>query len=288
MTLRRDFRRVTKAQPCQICGKPDWCLASTDGSSAICARIESSSRAGEAGWLHRMRDCKTPRGCRAVRSIRLGGSSHGIGSDALRALADQYSASVPPESLTRLATTLGLSAESLLRLHIGWTGRAWSFPMTDCQGEVRGIRLRLPDGSKCAVKGGHEGLFIPSGLGFESPLLIAEGPSDCAALLDLGFDAIGRPNCRGGRLLIIDFIKRHRTPEVVIVADGDVPGQQGAASLGRSLVCRVHRVRVITPPPSIKDVRAWKLAGATKRDVQRTIDDADSLRLRVDVRRVGR
>lgn len=48
--------RVTKRNPCPICGKPDWCLMSQDGKAAICARIESDTPAGNkgAGWLHRL------------------------------------------------------------------------------------------------------------------------------------------------------------------------------------------------------------------------------------------
>lgn len=46
--------RVNKRNPCPICGKPDWCLISQDGNAAICDRIESDKRAGDAGWLHRL------------------------------------------------------------------------------------------------------------------------------------------------------------------------------------------------------------------------------------------
>jgi len=34
--------RVSRRQPCPICGKPDWCLMAEDGSAAICARIEEA------------------------------------------------------------------------------------------------------------------------------------------------------------------------------------------------------------------------------------------------------
>ena len=46
--------RVNKRNPCPVCGKPDWCLISPDGKTAICARIESDKPAGNkgAGWLH--------------------------------------------------------------------------------------------------------------------------------------------------------------------------------------------------------------------------------------------
>ena len=47
-----EWVRVSRHNPCPVCTKPDWCLASEDGSVAICARIESEKRAGDAGWLH--------------------------------------------------------------------------------------------------------------------------------------------------------------------------------------------------------------------------------------------
>lgn len=46
--------RVSKNSPCPICSKPDWCLVSRDGNACICARIESDSKAGDAGWLHKL------------------------------------------------------------------------------------------------------------------------------------------------------------------------------------------------------------------------------------------
>ncbi len=44
--------RVSKRSPCPVCGFPSWCLVSGDGRDAICARIESDIRVGDAGWLH--------------------------------------------------------------------------------------------------------------------------------------------------------------------------------------------------------------------------------------------
>lgn len=54
--LSHKWLRVNKQNPCQICGKPDWCLISDDGKAAICARIESDKPAGNkgAGWLHQL------------------------------------------------------------------------------------------------------------------------------------------------------------------------------------------------------------------------------------------
>lgn len=52
------MQRVSRQNPCPVCGKPDWCLVAKDGSAAICSRIQEGSikRCGDAGWLHRFRD----------------------------------------------------------------------------------------------------------------------------------------------------------------------------------------------------------------------------------------
>ena len=54
--------RVKKDNPCPICGKPDYCLYSEDGTVAVCARIESKKIVGTkgAGWLHRLTDKPIP------------------------------------------------------------------------------------------------------------------------------------------------------------------------------------------------------------------------------------
>ena len=47
--------RVSRERPCPCCGKPDWCLS--DGENwAICQRVESDQRWGEAGWFHRLNE----------------------------------------------------------------------------------------------------------------------------------------------------------------------------------------------------------------------------------------
>ena len=60
MALLDDYRRVTRAYPCGICGHGGWCMASRDSlerpSSYICARIQSDKPRGDAGWLHQVKD----------------------------------------------------------------------------------------------------------------------------------------------------------------------------------------------------------------------------------------
>ncbi len=293
MTERDDWRRVSKRYPCPICDKPDWCAVSADGSVALCQRVESPKLIGEAGWLHRLRDGERTAG-RSIGRLRFRSpSSDGANLDGLNA---KHRASVTFSELERLSHELGVSVESLQRLGIGWCGWGWTFPMTDAGGNLRGIRVRKCNGVKLAVTGSRDGLFIPdpqddldtldaldTSSGGASPLLICEGPTDTAAMLDLGLDAVGRPSCRGGSALLVDLMRCRRPDEVVIVSDGDGAGRQGAESLASVLVLHTPAVRVIRPPHGITDARAWKRAGATFDDVVKSINDAEILQLNIRV-----
>jgi hypothetical protein len=274
------WQRVRKGKPCPICDKPDWCLIAADGSAAICARAESAKRCGGAGWLHRLRDdLDQPR--RATRYIPL---TPGGCSPNLAGLATNFQQAIDAGRLYQLAACLGLSVESLTALGIGWSRdfRSWSFPMRDAKGAVVGIRLRRLDGSKFAVKGGKEGLFLPATDSTDSRLLVCEGPTDMAALLDLGFGAVvGRPSCSGGIRLLVELVQRQRTADVVIVADGDEPGRRGASNLASVLVAYVPTVKVIAPPAGIKDVRDWLRSGGTKAAVEQAVAAAQARRLTV-------
>jgi hypothetical protein len=207
--------------------------------------------------------------------------------------------------LDALAGELDVSAESLRRLRVGWSGEhgAWTFPMFDAEGQVLGVRLRGRDGRKWAVRGGREGLFIArfddgSAGGGDAPahaageenspaLVVCEGPTDAAALIDLGFRVVGRPSCSGGVRLIVDLVQRPRPGDVAILADGDPPGLRGAFNLASVLAVYVPCVRVATPPDGVKDARAWKIAGATHDDVRRRIAAAEPRRLGVAVKGVA-
>jgi DNA primase len=157
--------------------------------------------------------------------------------------------------------------------------------MSNAAGDVLGIRLRLPNARKLSVKGGKEGLFIPEGIDAHGLLVIAEGPTDTAALLDLGFPAVGRPSCTGGVKLLVELVRKLKPSGVVVVADADAPGQRGAESLATALVAYCFEVRIITPPTGVKDAREWKRGGATAADVTAAIDAAPVRKLRVSVRR---
>lgn len=282
MSILRDYVRVSRSRRCPVCDRADWCLVSRDEppTAAICSRVaEGAKRSiGEAGYLHILHDDG-----RAWQRPPITIPLTTAGRIDLGKLADEYRRAVDDLELAQLAYGLGLTVGSLRRLGIGWSTRhrAWSFPMSDADGAVRGIRLRYVDGRKLAVRGGREGLFIPHDLGPIYKLLIAEGPTDTAALLDLGFTAVGRPCCTGGVGLLADLVRRRREREVVIVSDADAPGRRGADNLASVLVAYCTTVRIIEPPDGVKDARAWKRNGATAADVSALIDRAEPRRLRI-------
>ena len=295
MTRRGDWRRVSKREPCPVCGRPDWCLlAGPEGNptAALCPRVESSNRCGEAGWLHVLRDdgpVWAPWRRTIRKAVRMMREAEPPEIDFGK-LASECQAALNPEALGRLACNLGLSLESLRRLGVGWSAahRAFTFPMKDPGGRTLGIRLRLTSGRKLAIKGGHEGLFLPDGLDRGGRLLLAEGPTDTAAILDLGFRAVGRPSCSGGTRHVVGLVRRLQPAEVVLVGDRDTPGRVGAERLASTLAAYCPAVRVIAPPDGIKDARAWKRSGATAAEMQAAIDAVPVRRVTVRSKRARR
>ena len=190
-----------------------------------------------------------------------------------------YARRTNPADLERHAGDLGVTASSLSRLGAAWAGpyRAWAFPMKDVDNKTVGIRLRAEDGSKWAVSGSKQGLFRPIGQpGEGEPVLICEGPTDTAAMLDLGFFALGRPSCVGCDDTLATMLKG---VDAVIVSDFDepkqrpdgttwLPGKEGAEKLALALFRgRARSVKIIYPLVG-KDARAWVQAGATADEVK--------------------
>lgn len=277
--------RVTRRNRCPVCGHGDWCMVAPDGTAAMCPRTPSDKWVGAngGGYLHKITGTAVTPVARqaapeAPRRTRA----------ELVALMSRYRTATNPERLVRLAAGLGLTVESLKRLDIGWADDkdAWAFPMVDPRGVLMGIRLRREDGRKFAVTGGHEGLFIPKGLA-RGTLLLCEGPTSCAALLDLGFNAVGRPSCMSGVELVKVLVSERRC-DVVIFGDRDGakarpdgstwhPGQDGARRLAQEILPMARSVKVVIPPAH-KDPRDWKKAGATHQVIESVISAANYVR----------
>lgn len=271
------MRRVNQNKPCSICGKCDWCLVAEDGSAAICARIENGSvkRCGDAGYLHILIDRHGSHRNRSQRSFAVRPNERPDRDFA--ALLEPYSRQITNQQLCDLSQRLGLSTQSLNRLRIGWDGEAYTFPMSDSKGRIIGVRRRFPNDSKLSIKGGRTGLFVPTGLDSNEPLLVCEGPTDTAAALDLSFDALGRPNCNS-RIEMTAKAARGRR-EIVIVGDNDEVGRVGAEKLADALAIHYPSVKMIYPPNEAKDLRQWLQGGLTSRELHQFVERTPPLKM---------
>ena len=179
---------------------------------------------------------------------------------------------------------LGLPITTLSRLTVGWSAhhRAFTFPMRNEAGQVTGVRLRARDGRKWAIKGSRDGLFIPEGLienEDRKPLVVCEGPSDTAAMLHVGYSAIGRPSCTGAQSMVRRLAKRLDVRDVIILTDNDEPGRNGAVQLARSLASSISSIRIASPPRGIKDAREWVIADASLNEIDSVLSQATRVSL---------
>lgn len=55
----RGWRRVSRQSPCSVCGRPDWCTVTRDGTIASCMRVPSERQLGNGGWMHRLTVSRT-------------------------------------------------------------------------------------------------------------------------------------------------------------------------------------------------------------------------------------
>ena len=281
--MKNGWQRVKKDNPCPICGKPDYCMIQEDGSASICARISEGSikKVGTqgAGWLHKnVRDANPNKyHQKPVKKFKPEPIPN------WHKLVKQCQNNLP--DLTPLAKELGVSVQSVARSQIGYFRKCHTFPIRDGFGRFIGMRMRAKNGSKFSIPGSKNALYWPLGVMAKSKniLFLPEGGTDPMAMLDLGFDAIGRPNNRAGFTYLRDMLEGNDR-KVVLVADKDeakfrpdgtkyFPGIEGALELAKEIKKFTKHIRVIKPPHH-KDMRKWYQDGATKEMVMLLVENA--------------
>ena len=191
--------RVTRQNPCPVCGKPDYCFITDDGTKAVCMRVPSEHPTKSSdcqGYVHILKD--TPREARPMpmRPVRRPVPRVDPGAYMERLRQGGWSDGVS----AWLAGKLGVSAASLdaLAPAADFIAKAFAFPMRDGHGKVVGIRYRAMDGSKWSKTGSAQGLFYRADIQPCRVISVCEGPTDTAAALTLGLSAVGRASCNGG------------------------------------------------------------------------------------------
>lgn len=225
-----EYSRCTAECPCPICGRDHYCLIHRKGLVAICTKVESKDKRGNAGWYHKVSDAKK------VRKVPPPAQKVYLTPKQVQ----EYLRNLPPATamLTEKAAEIGLSLDSILQLYARYESKAAviAFPMFDEKRRPIGVRFRRADGRKWSLKGGREGVFVAREFRPDQPIFIAEGPTDAATLVESGFtNILGRPNCSGGTAIIKGMLGNNRYTPVVIVADPGPPGENGAADLANAL-----------------------------------------------------
>lgn len=259
--MNSNWHNVSRREPCPVCHKPDWCTISNDGAMCVCRRVESDhpARSG-VGWIHRLGVDNRCR-CRmeSKTSILHLDTTPTPDFAAIHAAFDGH-----PDMQEGLAFGLGLDGASFAALDVRYDAakECMSFPMRNPQGEITGLRYRhLTTGRKWSEKGSRDGLFMPRDPERTEHLVITEGPTDTAAALSLGLNAVGRSSCLSGVSLIRDLVHARQIRRVTIVADHDRPGMDGAHRLAAALPVLS---RILVPPEGIKDMRDWYRQGLTR------------------------
>jgi len=282
--------RVTKREPCPICGRDHFCTRSADGKLARCTKVESSwtseTRDGSLAWIHRLSE--------PLPEVKPQEEKPKPKKDATKIAEKCFQDRKAEDARKSLSETLGVSEKTLEDLYVGvgWdrNGQQWSaFPSRDSKGIIIGITRRYPTGEKKTLYGtSNAGVFCKqfwwNGNG---TVYVVEGPSDVAALIDAGLAALGRPSNIGGVLVLAEYLKRHVPGRIIVIGENDTkpekrgtidsckttctgclhcaPGHKGAIITASRLSKNLKRkVEVVMPPDEYKDARQWWIGNQLK------------------------
>jgi hypothetical protein len=217
-------------------------------------RVESSHPSKDGGYYHEYGGDRGVIRRLPARSFKL--KSEPIVDWGI--LNHEFQSICGSKGVATLADDIKVSYGSLILLGCGCSSNhtSFTFPMRDGDNNIIGIQLR-GESKKC-IAGSRLGLFIPQ-IEPQKVAYLCEGASDTAALLTMGFFAIGRASCTHGADMLKVALKRLQIHRVVIVGDNDGlkttgkrPGIEGAKKLKKEL----GLMSVLYMPPNpLKDVR---------------------------------
>ena len=226
-----EWRRVSRKEPCPVCGKPDYCARTVNGEAVLCMRVESNKPSktenGLGGWIHLLANPLPP--LPIVKPVE----KKADWTKECRAMFDHPKAH---SKRCAVADLLSVNVESLEMLRVGigwdeWNGAEFSsWPSRDNNGMIIGYVRRYDDGAKRTNQGGSTGVFYTAEwFSRPGPLWIVEGGSDVAACESSGLSAIGRASNTHGGQYIEKMIKQCcPNKKVIVVGERDeAPDRRG-------------------------------------------------------------
>lgn len=146
------------------------------------------------------------------------------------------------EDLARLAKDRKLPAEAFNDYDFGWTGKFYTLPVRDSDGNINNVLRYKPGGKLLSAPGCKMGLFGAQHLADESrkdePVYIVEGPWDAIA-----FDWLRRKARKPGIVTAVlgagrlanGLIRLFKDRTVFVVHDDDDAGARGEAEIAAKL-----------------------------------------------------
>ena len=130
---------------------------------------------------------------------------------------DQLSKNNP--RLHELSEMLGLTTDSLAAVGYVYdvTESCWAQPERGADERIIGLTKRYANHKKYCYRGSRRGLVIPRDWSSRDTVYIVEGPTDTAAILDLGHMAIGRPSNTAGVGLIHNLMAEYPGQLVFVI-----------------------------------------------------------------------
>lgn len=266
-----EWRRVTRENPCPVCGKDTWCTVSA--GAVHCMRKESDKTCETGGWIHVM-EAPLPPPKKEQKKLTI--SEVGLVVDS----AFRHPRAESKRS--EIAAQLGVSSQVLRNLKVG-AGlddyrKQWftSWPERGPDGRYVGMVRRYPDGAKKTYPGTTHGLIYADGWRRGKVLFLPEGGSDTAAILSLGLSAIGRPSNLGGVKQLAQLLKGIIIP-VVVLGERDQKQNADCGGCGQCGLCWPGRFGAMETAkrlakhglsvwwamlPEAKDARAWIVSRA--------------------------
>jgi DNA primase len=179
--------------------------------------------------------------------------------------------------------------EALIALGILKTteqGRVWeffsgclTFPIVDEAGKVVHFYGRKSDpqaeNPHLYLSGSHKSIFNRKASRVYDTIIIVESILDCLSLITIGIENV-QPLYGVGTLTDehINLLKNDRVKTIVAAFDNDAAGRSGAEKHKKTLLEAGFSVKVITPP-SGKDWNDCLLAGTSKEEVLRLMEEAE-------------